>query len=106
MPLELSVKKSVDLANALELVKFYLVQIDWEYAEAAAKAILEKASSQESMAVLNPSHRQSKNDLLRVQGTALLKIVEAVKLLKECDELKRRIGDEEEIFEDVKRMFL
>lgn len=102
----LNIQQSQDLANQVEIIKLQLHFLDIEYAKECADAFANQANRQEAMAVLNPRYSQSRNQLLRSQAKALFHLVEFVEALKEADELKKTVKQEDETMEQISQMFV
>ncbi len=104
--MELSVKKSQELAMAIEMLKPWLYHVDVEYAKEVSKGMFEQANRQESLSVLHPSYPQKKNEVIRIQATALDSLIEFIELLQEADKLKLEIGEEKKIREEISSLFI
>ncbi len=103
---ELSHEKSVEFATAFDLLKLAMHGIDWDYAAAAARKLIEQAARQETLSVFNPGYPLGKNDVLRKQAEALRLLCRSVQLLKECDEMKAGIENNQRALEQVRSQFL
>jgi predicted component of type VI protein secretion system len=103
---ELSKEKSEEFAAQFELLKFCVHQLDWEYAELLVRGLRSQASRQESLSFLNPAYPQTKNDLIRLQAEALEKFTQGVRLLRECDQLKKKIEADSGAREKILEIFL
>lgn len=103
---ELSKEQSEEFAARFELFKMAIHSIDWDYARLIVEGLRDQAGWQEAAAVLNQNYSQTKTDLVRLQANALGKFVEAVELLKKCDELKKEISGEENHRNEIQKLFL
>lgn len=104
--MEKSVERSEQQAEIIKMIALPVLMLDVEYCREAANAMCSQANRQESMAVLNPSHPQVKNDILRTQGKALLLLCEYVSTLKEVEKLKSQLVDETKTSDEIARMFI
>ena len=102
----LNITRSQDLANQIEVIKLQLHFLDIEYAKECALAFDEQAGKQEALAVLNPMYSQSKNQQLWAQAKALKHLVAFVEALKEADSLGEIAKEEDEVREQINRMFV
>lgn len=93
--MEHTVEKSELQAEVIKTVAFFLNTLDIEYCRSVGESMMKQAARQEAMTVFNPTHPQLKNELLRKSGKALKVLCEYTDLLKECDELRKQIKDEE-----------
>lgn len=103
---ELTEEKSQEQAAVIFGVAVQLQAFDVFYCREVAKSIFAQANRQESMAVLNASYPQAKNDLLRKQAQALRALCDYVDLLKEVDQLKKEVAKHEQMRGEINRMFL
>ena len=104
--MEKSVEKSEQQAEIIKMIALPVLMLDVEYCREAANDMCNQANKQESMAVLNPNHPQVKNDLLRIQGKALLLLCEYVSTLKEVEKLKSQLANETKARDEIARMFI
>jgi hypothetical protein len=104
--MEKSIEKSEQQAEIIKTIAIQIYFLDVEYCLEAANDMCNQASRQESMAVLNPSHPQVKNDILRTQGKALLLLCEYVNVLKEVEKLKLQLAKENKTHDKIAGMFL
>lgn len=104
--MELTISKSEQLAFAIELIKNGFPVFDIEYAKTAAKKMEEQAHRQESMAVLNPTYSLDANYLLLKQADALQSIIKTIELLKECEDLKKKVKQANEVRHQINALFL
>lgn len=103
--MDITVQKSEEQAAIIRLISVYILLIDIDYCRHTGKTMLDQASRQESMAVLNPNHPQVKNDILRAQAKALLHLCDYVSALKEVDRLKARLDVENKTRDEISKMF-
>lgn len=104
--MERTYEKSKEQADIIAMMGLYVPMLDEEYIRSASNDMLNQAYRQESMAVLNPRHPQSKNDLLRQQGVALRALCDYIKALKECNRLKLQIEKEGDAQKEIDKLFL
>src|SRR5690606_16568630 len=67
--MEQSIERSEEQADIIKSIAIPIMLLDVEYCKQAAKDMRDQASRQESMAILNPSYPQAKNDILRLKGS-------------------------------------
>lgn len=103
---DLSKEESIQFAAHFEMLKLALRLPDWEYGEKLVKALREQANFQETAIVFNPGYPLIKNDIIRLQAEALSKFCEGVRLLKQCDELKKKSQEELKIRTEIAGQFL
>ena len=101
-------EKSEDLARVISTVNVVLIsnEFDHEYGKVMANELKNQATRQESIAILNPSHPQIKNDILRLQGKALEHLSKYVETLQEIEKLKEKLKGEEEIRSRIDKLFM
>lgn len=87
--------KTMVLANQIVAIAKIAVEMDTEHLKKSAQAMTDQGNWQDSAAVLNPMNPLEKNDLLRLQGKALLKLSEYIDLLKQIDEGKITVRNAE-----------
>jgi hypothetical protein len=104
--MEITIEKSQEQAEILQMIGICVATLDLEYLEQAAKDTLMQANRQESMAVLNPSYPQVKNDILRTQGQALSCLCQYIGKLKEIDALKLKMKDEDVMRQQIQSLFI
>jgi hypothetical protein len=104
--MEKSVEKSQDQADIIKIINIYLHKFDTDYCKELAASMNDQASRQESMAVLNPSYPQEKNQMIRLQAKALSLLVEYVETLKEVDKISARVGHVEKQNNEISKLFL
>ena len=104
--MELSQEKSQQQAEIITFIALYIEVMDIEYCKKAGKEFIERASYQESAMILNPSHPQIKNDILRTQGKTLLDLCRYAEGLKEIHRMKKELGELEANQEVIKNMFI
>lgn len=97
---------SMQLAHFIEVIKMYAIPMDVEYIKSMANQFINQGNRQDAMAVLNPSHPLEKNQLLRIQGFALMKLYEFVQLLKECEYWKQKVKEAEEHKNVMQNLFI
>lgn len=102
---KLNLKDSEHLALALEIMKQSIHMIDLDYARVVHKGLLEDANFKDSAAALNPMYIPKKTELLRLQASALGKLIEYIELLKLIDVLKREVKGEIDIKENLVKIF-
>lgn len=99
-------QKAEEQADVIRTISWQIVQLDVEFCKQMGHDMITQASRQESLAVLNPSHPQVKNDILRLKGKALLKLCEFVDCLKEVDALKEQRKREQENRSKIANLFI
>lgn len=99
-------QKAEEQADVIRTISWQIVQLDVEFCKQMGHDMITQASRQESLAVLNPSHSQVKNDILRMKGKALLKLCEFVDCLKEVDALKEQRKREEDNRVKISKLFI
>jgi hypothetical protein len=104
--MEITREKSEQQAALIMQLGFIASALDIEYLRECAREIMQQASHQESMAVLNPRHPQSKNILLRSQGVALRKLCDYVDALKEIDRNKEQVSVDEQHADTISKLFM
>ena len=103
---ELSFEKSEEQAEIIKSISFLVAVLDTKYCRKAAKGMIDQASRQESIAVLNPNHPQKKNEILRWQGLALRHLSDYVESLKEVEKCKLELSKENELRNEINGLFL
>lgn len=104
--MEKSVEKSEEQAVIIKMITVPIIMLDVEYCKEIASDIIHQADRQQTLAVLNPGHPPIKNDILAKQGHALKKLCEYVDLLKEVEQLKAKLKDEQNTRDDIMKMFI
>ncbi len=104
--IELTVEKSEELAQKVELIKMISMGIDLDYSEEMVKSFFDQATRQESMAVLMPSHDSRKNDLLREQAKALDHFNKFIRGLRKSQNIKDQITKNQATADKISRMFI
>ena len=104
--MEKTIEKSEQQAEIIKQIAIYVYFLDVDYCKDVAKEMINKASRQESMAVLNPMHPQEKNDILRMKGNALLSLCDYVDSLKEIEKLKGQLKATEETRNQISKLFI
>jgi hypothetical protein len=104
--MEKTIEKSEEQAEIIKMIAVPIVMLDTEYCREAAAEMLNQANRQESMAILNPSHPQAKNDLLRMQGVALSHLVQYVESLQKVEEIKKEVVKQQGARDQISRLFL
>lgn len=104
--IKLSVEKSEEQATNIYMIGAFAKLLNIEYCREVSRKMMDQASMQEAMAVLNPSHSQRKNDVLRKKGKALNILCDYVDCLKEIDDINISIEEEAEIREKINSLFL
>lgn len=97
--------KSMELAGQINMIKSILFGMDEEHLKQAIDAFRNQASFQESAAVLNPRHDPQKSNLLYVQATTLECLLQFWNGLKNCEELKGQIAENDKNREAIESMF-
>lgn len=100
------VEKSKQQALYIQMINSVVPKLDIEFLRNAGTDMKNVASRQEAMAVINPSHPQIKNDLLRQQGVSLHHLCAYVESLIKIDELKAAVSDDAEKSEEIKSLFI
>lgn len=98
--------KTLVLAEQIKAIAVIAQGMDLEHIKKASKAMTDQGNWQDSAAVLNPMNPLEKNDLLRLQGKALMKLAEYVELLKEIDNGKVTVARAERPMRDMMDQFL
>lgn len=104
--MEKTKEKSEQQAEIIKMIAFPVIMLDVEYCKEIATDFMNQASRQESMAVLNPSHPQEKNDILRLKGMALRSLCEYVETLKQIDEMEKTLVSVGKAKADIEKLFL
>lgn len=99
-------EQSVRLAQALEMIKFAIHNIDYDYLKLAAQKLGEQATFENTAAILNPRFNPHKNDSVRLSAKALFTLVQYIDALKEIDKAKAAANDHEEAVDKISAMFL
>jgi hypothetical protein len=99
-------ENSQEQAEIIKMIAFPVMMLDVEYCREAAKCFMDQASRQESMAVLNPSHSQIQNDILRKQGEALKFLCDYVDALKQVEQLKQDLSLENANKDRISKLFI
>ncbi len=97
---------AVLLATQLNEMKKVIHTMDVDFILEAAKDFIDKASWQESAAVLNPRYNPEKPDTLRVMGETLHHLHNFIIGLKKCDEMKAKVADYEAKQNDIAKLFM
>lgn len=100
-----NIEKSEQQADILLQIALPVMFLDTDYCIMAAKDMMTQASKQESMAVLNPNHSQTKNDILRAKGIALQRLCDYVDALKNIEKLNSDLKIEAANQEKIKKLF-
>lgn len=98
--------KTLVLAEQIKAIAVIAQGMDLDHIKKASKAMTDQGNWQDSAAVLNPMNPLEKNDLLRLQGKALMKLAEYVELLKEIDKGKVTVARAERSMRDMMDQFL
>lgn len=98
-------EKSHELAAVITMMKPYFHMIDLEFAKSAAVGMHERANWLDSAAALNPMYNPLKCDIMRKQANALSKLVEVIDDLKEVDQMKAQLAQEESTQQDIMNLF-
>ena len=104
--MDITREKSEQQAALIMQVGFIASALDIDYLRECARQIMQQARHQESIAVLNPRHPQSKNNLLRSQGKALHTLCDYVDSLKEADRMKEAFSVDEQHAETIAKLFM
>lgn len=104
--MEKTFEKSEEQAEIIKMIAFQILMLDVEYCREAAKDMSNQVIRQESMAVLNPNYPHIKNDILRTQAKALMHLCDYVDTLKEVEKLNAKLASEEQIRNDISKLFL
>lgn len=106
--MEPSLEKSTELAATISKINMVLQMdnFDLDYAKMAQAKFAEQASWQESVAVLNPNHSQTKNDILRMGSKQLGALIAYVEAGRKVDELKKKAKGEDFNMDQIRRMFM
>jgi hypothetical protein len=104
--MEITREKSEQQAALIMQLGFIASALDIEYLRECGNKMMQQALYQESIAVLNPRHRQSKNALLRSQGEALLTLCDYVDALKEIDRMKEAVSVDEQQADIISKLFM
>lgn len=99
-------ENSEQQADIIKMIAIPIMMLDVDYCIDAAKKMLNQASRQEAMSVLNPNHPKIKNDILSKQGKALLTLCEYVNLLREIDKLNLQLKKEQKNRDEILKMFI
>lgn len=102
---QLTEEQSVFQAEIIKMIAVPISILDIEYCKNAATRMKDQASRQESMMVINPSHPQIKNDILRKKGQALDLLCQYADALKEIQELEKQLEKQEQTREKISNMF-
>lgn len=96
------------LAQSIDVIKVILMahEFDSEYALECARQLADQATRQESMAVLNPMHVPSKNELLRKQAETLSHLALFHKGLIECEQLKQEVKSDLQTQHRINKLFI
>jgi hypothetical protein len=98
--------KTLVLAEQIKAIAVIAQGMDLEHVKKASKAMTDQGDWQDSAAVLNPMNPLEKNDLLRLQGKALMKLAEYVELLKKIYEGKVNVHRAEQAMRNMMDQFL
>lgn len=105
MAIELTVEKSQEQAEILFQIGFLANMIDHEYMKEVGKAMKKQSHFQDSALILNPGHPQLKNRILSKEADAVNLLCDYIDSLKEIDMLKNQLSEEENIRDNIKKMF-
>lgn len=98
--------KSMELAGQINMIKSILFGIDEEHLKQAIEAFRKQASFQDSAAVLNPRYDPQKSNLLNVQAATLEALLSFWNGLKNCEELKGKIKQNDKVREEIDALFI
>lgn len=98
--------KQLELAGAINAMKPFLLYIDLEFARKCVNDLREHGGFIDSAAVLNPMYNPLKPDIIRKQAKALSLLVEFIELLKEVDQMKERLSNEQANKEEIMKLFM
>lgn len=104
--MEKSFEKSEAQADIIRSIQMEVMVLDVEYCREISKDMMEQASRQETMAILNPSHPQAKNDILRMKATALSTLCDYVDTLRRISEMERELKSAEGAQAEIKKLFM
>lgn len=103
--MEKTKEKSEEQAQIIMLIASVVDGFDVEYCEAASADMLEQASRQASMMVLNPRFSPIKNDILVEKGKALKTLCRYVKSLKKIQKMNKELHASEENQNKIDNLF-
>lgn len=101
-----TLEKSQDQAEIIQSIAVPIFFLDIEYCKEAAKDMIQQAQRQESIMILNPSYSQTKNEILRTQGQALMFLCQYKEALMEVEKLKSGLAKEQENRDAINRLFV
>lgn len=95
--IELTVEKSQEQADLLELAKIYLLQINADYVRELVTGMYNEATHYDTLAALNANYNPAKSKLIRCQAQALSDMVKFIKSLQECDIASLEVSEREDM---------
>lgn len=98
---EMSESDSRLLAIQIEMIKKVLREIDLDYLATSIDELKKMANRYDSSAVLNRNYRPEQGDLLFAQSEAMLRLLQFISSLKNCDALKFRSEQSKEAFSRI-----
>ncbi len=99
------VEKSQQQAVLMSMMSPYLLMLDRNYLEMAAKEIMNRARNYNSMAALMPNWRPEKSELMVAQARAIQALVNYIDSLKEVDAAKQALGKADDVRDEIMAMF-
>ncbi len=103
-PSLISEEKSMELAQAIELMKPFIHMIDTDYLAEATRALFAQASRMDSMAPMIRTYNPGKSDLIRKQARAMDLLGQYIDELKQISRMKAKLQDDEadrQAFDDM-----
>lgn len=92
-------------ADAITAINYLIPTIDWKSLRKSAEDMIALHHHNEARMILNMRFNKASNDLLLVQGKALSALITYKELLQECDNLKAIAAKEDELAEQINKLF-
>lgn len=102
---EISQEASEKFAYHFNLLKIAMHTIDWDYAVEVVKFLRERADFLDTTAALNRGYTPIRSQIMRAQSDGLRKMIQARDLLIIADKGKLEAAAEEEMHEELAKMF-
>lgn len=103
--IEVNEADSAMLGHELSMIAALMQAVDWDYFEAAEKALHEAASLYDSGAVLNRAYTPEKGALMRAQVAAMRKLREYREQLIQIDILKAQTVSAQTVLKNMADAF-
>jgi len=98
-------EKSEEAAAIILNIAIQVSVLDVEHCRKAANDMIEQASFQDTIAILNPRHSLINNDILRAKGKALKLLCDYADAINKIQEMNKRLKVEENNMDMISKLF-